>query len=149
MKNRLTMLRTAMTVVFAGSAFVAAHAAEVSPTMTVDTQAPLHATLLPTVSIDADSTTSASNPAKMRVANSAPLSVTLLPTVHVSARSNPELAIVTLPTVRVTASIESAQASAERVVSAEEAGLDVPLVDDELSSNVADSLAMRARTMPR
>ena len=146
MKNRLTMLRTAMTVVFAGSAFVAAHAAEVSPTMTVDTQAPLHATLLPTVSIDADSTTSESNPAKMRVANSAPLPVTLLPTVHVSARSNPELAIVTLPTVRVTASIESAEVSAERVV---ETGFDVPLVDDESSSNVADSLSMRARTMPR
>lgn len=51
--------------------------------LSIDSAAPLHATLLPTVSI----TSSASHPERvaMRVAPTAPLDVVLLPTVHVYA----------------------------------------------------------------
>jgi hypothetical protein len=143
MKNRPSLIRAAITAVFAGSAFVAAHAADIETTMTVDAQAPLSATLMPTVSVDADST--------MRVADTAPLQVTLMPTVYVTARANPEFAATMLPTVRVTARIESAEmpVTTMHIVDAEDAVLDLPFVEDESSSHSEQPLALRAHTMPR
>lgn len=142
MKHRPSLIRAAITVVFAGSAFVAAHAADIETTMTVDAQEPLSATLMPTVSVDADST--------MRVADTLPLQVTLMPTVYVSARANPELAATMLPTVRVTAQIESAEMPVTmHIVDAEDAVLDLPVVEDESSSRSGQPLTLRARTMPR
>lgn len=143
MKNRPSLIRAAITVVFAGSAFVAAHAADIETTMTVDAQEPVRATLMPTVSVDADST--------MRVADTAPLQVTLMPTVYVTARAIPEFAATLLPTVRVTARIEPAQmpVTTMHVVDAEDAVLDLPVVEDEPSSRAEQPLALRVRTMPR
>ena len=143
MKNRPSLIRAAITVVFAGSAFVAAHAADIETTMTVDAQEPLSATLMPTISVDADST--------MRVADTLPLQVTLMPTVYVSARANPELAVTMLPTVRVTAQIESAEMpiTTMHIVDAEDAVLDLPVVEDESSSRTEKPLALRAHVMPR
>jgi len=143
MKNRPSLIRAAITVVLAGSAFVAAHAADIETTMTVDAQEPLSATLMPTVSVDADST--------MRVADTAPLQVTLMPTVYVTARANPEFAATMLPTVRVTAWIEPAQmpVTTMHIVNAENAVLDLPVVEDESSSRIEKPLALRAHAMPR
>jgi hypothetical protein len=108
---------------------------------------------MPTVSIDADASTSDANPARMRIADTAPLQVTLLPTVYVTAKKahSQEMATVVLPTVRVTAQIGSWQAPIEsaRIADSEDAVVDLPDVDDSSSSNSEQGLALRARTMPR
>jgi hypothetical protein len=103
MNIRLSVLRSALAGSFAAAALVAAqaNAANDAVTFTVDTQAPLHATLMPTVTITADSARPFADP-RMSVADVEPLSVTLLPTVHVSAHAS-ELAVTELPTIHVVA----------------------------------------------
>jgi hypothetical protein len=149
-------MSAAMAIVFAGSALATANAddaLDAQSVTTVESRAPLSATLMPTVSIDADASTSDANPARMRIADTAPLQVTLLPTVYVTAKKahSQEMATVMLPTVRVTAQIGSWQAPIEsaRIADSEDAVVDLPDVDDSSSSNSEQGLALRARTMPR
>ena len=155
MKNRMSVISAAMAIVFAGSALATANAddaLDAQSVTTVESRAPLSATLMPTVSIDADASTSDANPATMRIADTAPLQVTLLPTVYVTAKAHSqEMAAVMLPTVRVTAQIGSWQAPIEsaRIADSEDAVVDLPDVDDSSSSNSEQGLALRARTMPR
>jgi hypothetical protein len=146
MKTRISVIGATLATLFATGAVATAHA-DAPSTMTVDSDAPVRATLLPTVSIDATQSTSATNPARMRVADTAPFEVTLLPTVHVKAPTNPELAVTLLPTVYVTA--ESNFVSAEPVADVE-GGTDDLRVDDIVSpSSLEKSFGLRTRTMPR
>jgi hypothetical protein len=155
MKNRMSVISAAMAIVFAGSAFATANAAEAldaQSVTTVESRAPLSATLMPTVSIDADASTSEANPATMRIADTAPLQVTLLPTVYVTAKAHSQEMVATmLPTVRVTAQIGSWESPVEsaRIADAEDAIVDLPDVDDASTSNAERGLALRARSMPR
>ena len=100
MSTQFAFLRNAIALTLATFAMAQANAAQ-DATMTVDDTAPLQATLLPTGSITGDAANPYAEP-RMRVASTAPLGVTLLPTVRVTATA-PELAAVTLPTVRVVA----------------------------------------------
>ena len=154
MKYRMSVTSAAMAIIFAGSAFATANADDAldaqAPT-TVESRAPIRATLMPTVSVDADASTSDANPATMRIADTAPLQVTLLPTVYVTARGRSEkLAVTMLPTVRVTAQAGSWQAPIESatIADVEDAVLDLPEVDDA-SAGTDRGLALRAHTMPR
>ncbi len=140
MKARIAMIGATLAILFANGAL--ANPREADVTMTVDDAAPIRATLMPTVSIDATPATSESNPPAMRIADTAPLEVTLMPTVRVTAKRNPELAATLLPTVRVTATVE-------RYAGADAAVPDLPLIDDESPATVEPSLALRAYTMPR
>jgi hypothetical protein len=142
MKFRTSLIAATLASLFAGSAF-ASHGDTTS--MTVDTNAPLRATLLPTVSIDADARTSESNPARVRVADAAPLEVTLLPTVHVTAHATADLAVTWLPTVRVTPE----SSSDEIIAAAGDVVPDLPLIDDSAPSQDQRPLGLRARAMPR
>jgi hypothetical protein len=144
MKTRSMLIAATLATLFAGSAL--ANAQDASQSMTVDTTAPIRATLLPMVSLDATSATSDSNPARMRVADTAPIEVTLLPTVHVTARLNPELATTLLPTIYVTASVSS---ESDAIAGADNASMDLPVIDDESASTDRQPLGLRARTMPR
>ncbi|MFI4968810.1 MAG: hypothetical protein ACHP7D_01295 [Lysobacterales bacterium] len=88
MNIRTPLIRAAFAAVLIGGVCALpripyANAAPVSVTMSVDAVAPLHATLLPTVSVFAG------NPQRAlaaRIATTEALPVTLLPTVHVHAR---------------------------------------------------------------
>ena len=144
MKTRSMLIAATLATLFAGSAF--ANAQEASQSMTVDTTAPIRATLLPLVSLDATSATSDSNPARMRIADTTPIEVTLLPTVHVTARSNPELATTLLPTIYVTA---SASSESETIAGSDAVEIDLPVIDDESASTDQQPFGLRARTMPR
>jgi len=144
MKTQMLIAATLATL-FAGSAF--ANASDATQSMTVDDAAPIRATLMPIVSLDATPATSDANPAKMRVAQTAPLEVTLLPTVHVTARTNPELAVTLLPTIYVTAS--SASVADDTIAEADAVATDLPVIDDESASTEKQPLGLRARTMPR
>jgi hypothetical protein len=143
-----------MAIVFAGSAFATVNAddaLDAQAKTTVDARAPIRATLMPTVSIDADASTSDANPATMRIADTAPLQVTLMPTIYVTARGRSEkLAVTMLPTVRVTAQTGSWQAPIESatIADVENAVLDLPAVDDA-ASGTDHGLVLRAHTMPR
>ena len=133
MKTRTSLIAATLATLIAGNAFANTHGEDAVTTMTVDSTAPIHATLLPTVSIDATSATSESNPARMRVAETEPVEVTLL------------------PTVRVTAQAGSWQAPIEsvRIADNEDAVVDLPDVDDSSSSTLEQGLPLRARSMPR
>jgi hypothetical protein len=144
MKTRSMLIAATLATLFAGSAF--ANAQEATQSMTVDNAAPIRATLLPIVSLDATSATSDSNPARMRIADTAPIEVTLLPTVHVTARANPQLATTLLPTIYVTA---SASSESETIAGADAAAMDLPVIDDEPASTRRQPLGLRARAMPR
>jgi len=144
MKTRSMLIAATLATLFAGSAF--ANAQEATQSMTVDNAAPIRATLLPVVSLDATSATSDSNPARMRIADTAPIEVTLLPTVHVTARAIPELATTLLPTIYVTASVSS---ESETIAGTDDAAMDLPVIDDEPASTDRQPLGLRARTMPR
>ena len=90
MNIRTPMIRAAVATALAAGAFMlpqtpSATAAEDFSTMSVDTRAPLHATLLPTVSVTADTNTP-DGASTMHVAATDALPVTLLPTVFVHAR---------------------------------------------------------------
>ena len=148
MKARISIIGATLATLFATSAFATAPADALS-TMTVDSDAPIRATLLPTVSIDATQSTSATNPARMRVADTAPFEVTLLPTVHVKAPANPELAVTLLPTVYVTAASESASTLPEPVADVEDAARDVRAGEDETPWDARQPFGLRVHTMPR
>ncbi|HKE48099.1 MAG TPA: hypothetical protein VKB52_08535 [Rhodanobacteraceae bacterium] len=145
MKARLITIATLL--LFAGSAFANTNS-DAAVTMTVDDAAPIRATLLPQVSVDATSTTSERNPATMRVADTEPMQITLLPTVHVTARQAAEVAIVVLPTVRVTASAGTALESME-IADTDAALPALPVIDDASPTIDNAPPGLRARTMPR
>jgi len=140
MKTRTLVIGTALATFFATSAFATAHAGAVT-TMTVDDNAPVRATLLPTVSIDETQ--------RMRVADTAPYEVTLLPTVHVKAAANPELAVTLLPTVYVTAESADSSALSEPVADLEDSARQIQAGDDESPWGVNRPFGLRAHTMPR
>jgi hypothetical protein len=142
MKNRTSLIAATLASLFAGSAFASSGDAT---SMTIDTNAPLRATLLPTVSIDADATTSESNPVRMRIADAAPLEVTLLPTVHVTARANRDLAVTWLPAVRVTPS----SPQNEEIADASDFAPHLPLIDDAAPAKNERPLGLQTNAMPR
>ena len=147
MKTRTSLIAATLATLIAGNAFANTHGEDAVTTMTVDSTAPIRATLLPTVSIDATQATSESNPARMRVAETEPVEVTLLPTVRVTARE-PALATTLLPTVRVTPESTALLESME--IAEHEAGDALPVIDDALpSTTVERPLGLRARAMPR
>ena len=87
MKTRTPLIRAALAVAMVGSAFAierVPHAAGTAAGVTIEARAPLHATLLPELSVVA----SASDPdlaVATNLAVTAALPVTLMPTVHVVA----------------------------------------------------------------
>ncbi len=115
MKTRTSLIAATLATLIAGNAFANTHGEDAVSTMTVDSTAPIRATLLPTVSIDATSATSESNPARMRVAETQPIEVTLLPTVRVTAYTLNEVAAVLLPTIRVTPGSAATRRTATRL----------------------------------
>ena len=148
MKTRMSVIGATLATLFAASAFASTPAMDAAVSMTVDAGAPIRATLLPTVKLDATQATSEANPAKMSIADTAPLEVTLLPTVHVTAKQEPALATTLLPTVRVTPESTALLESMEIVDS--DGGNDLPVIDDATpSTTVEPPLGLRARSMPR
>lgn len=88
MTTRISMIRAAAATALAGAVFAFAHVQPALPphsavSVSIDAHAPLHATLLPIVSVFADAT-QPDGAATVRIAATRPLSVTLLPTVRVS-----------------------------------------------------------------
>ena len=148
MKTRTSLIAATLATLIAGTAFANTHGEEAVSTMTVDSAAPIRATLMPTVSIDATSATSESNPARMRVAETQPIEVTLLPTVRVTARALSEVAAVLLPTVRVTPG-SAAIANGDTVVESDAFATELPAIDDDTPRAIEQPFGLRARTMPR
>jgi len=148
MKTRTSLIAATLATLIAGNAFANTHGEDAVSTMTVDSTAPIRATLLPTVSIDATSATTESNPARMRVAETQPIEVTLLPTVRVTARALSEVAMVLLPTVHVTPD-SAAVADADPVVEADGFARNLPAIDDDTSAAIEQPFGLRTRTMPR
>ena len=147
MKTRMSVIGATLATLSAASAFASTPAMDAAVSMTVDAGAPIRATLLPTVKLDATQATSEANPAKMSIADTAPLEVTLLPTVRVTARE-PALATTLLPTVRVTPESTALLESME--IAEHEAGDALPVIDDASPSTAAEPpLGLRARAMPR
>jgi hypothetical protein len=146
MKTRMSVIGATLATLFAASAFASTHAMDAAVSMTVDNAAPIRATLLPVVTIEATQATSESNPATMRVADTEPLEIVLLPTVHVTAQK-PALATTLLPTVRVTPASTALLESME--IAENEAGNELPVIDDESPSTIEQPLGLRARAMPR
>jgi hypothetical protein len=147
MKTRTSLIAATLATLIAGNALANTHGEDAVTTMTVDSTAPIRATLLPTVSIDATRATSDSNPARMRVAETQPIEVTLLPTVRVTAHTLSEVAMVVLPTVRVTPD-SAAIAGADPIVEADYA-TQLPAIDDDTPAAIEQPFGLRARTMPR
>jgi hypothetical protein len=143
MKTQSLMIATTLATLIATSAFAAAQ--DVDTSISVDGTAPIRATLLPLVSIDATQATSESNPAAMRIADTAPIEVTLLPTVHVTARLNPEVAAILLPTVRVTAVAGSADERDEVT----DVAPNFEFAGETSRSHPERPLHLRTRTTPR
>jgi hypothetical protein len=148
MKTTTSLIAATLATLIAGTAFANTPALDAQATMTVDSTAPVRATLLPTVSIDATPATSESNPARMRVAETEPIEVTLLPTVRVTAYIAREVAIVVLPTVRVTPD-SAAIAEAHGIAEADAFATQLPAIDDDTPAAIAQPFGLRARTMPR
>ncbi len=110
MKTRTTIsiLATAAAIVgctFAVAQTPLANAAQATSSMLVDARAPLHATLLPTITVTPPADTDAN--ASLRVADTAGLPVTLMPTVYVTARVSDFAAL--LPSVFAVAATDSTQ----------------------------------------
>jgi hypothetical protein len=147
MKTRMSVIGATLATLIAASAFASTHATDAAVSMTVDEGAPIRATLLPTVTLEATQATSEANPAKMTIADTAPLEVTLLPTVHITARE-PALAATLLPTVRVTPESTALLESME--IAESDAGDALPVIDDASpTTTVEQPLGLRARSMPR
>ena len=147
MKTRMSVIGATLATLIAASAFASTHATDAAVSMTVDEGAPIRATLLPTVTLEATQATSEANPAKMTIADTAPLEVTLLPTVHVTARE-PALAATLLPTVRVTPESTALLESME--IAESDAGDALPVIDEASpTTTVEQPLGLRARSMPR
>ena len=148
MKTRMSVIGATLATLFAASAFASTPAMDAAVSMTVDAGAPIRATLLPTVKLDATQATSEANPAKMSIADTAPLEVTLLPTVRVTARLANEVAMIVLPTVRVTPD-SAAIVDADSIVEADGFVTKLPSIDDDTPTALAQPFGLRARTMPR
>jgi hypothetical protein len=151
MKIRMSVIGATLATLFAANAFASTHATEAAVSMTIEESAPIRATLLPLVTLEATQATSEENPAKMRIADTSPLEVTLLPTVHVSAKE-PALATTLLPTIRVTpastALLESMEVASTEA--ADNAGDVLPVTDDASPSMTFEQpLGLRTRSMPR
>jgi hypothetical protein len=144
MKTRTSLIAATLATLIAGSALANTQASDATTSMTVDAGAPIQATLLPTVTLEASSANSA---VTMRVADTAPVMVTLLPTVHVTARAQNQLAVTLLPTVRVTPA-SAATIDGDVIADAEDIASNLPVIDDA-SPNGERPLGLRARTMPR
>jgi hypothetical protein len=87
MKTRTPLIRAALAMAMVGSAFAlerVPQAAQPGAGMSVEATAPLHATLLPELSVSASATV-ADRPVVSTLATGAALPVTLMPTVHVFA----------------------------------------------------------------
>lgn len=148
MKTRTSLIAATLATLIAGNAFANTHGEDAVSTMTVDSTAPIRATLLPTVSIDATSATSESNPARMRVAETQPIEVTLLPTVRVTAYTLNEVAAVLLPTIRVTPG-SAATANGDTIVESDGFATKLPEIDDDTPAAIEQPFGLRARAMPR
>ncbi|MEO7062167.1 MAG: hypothetical protein ABI082_00135 [Dokdonella sp.] len=89
MNTRTPLMRAAIVIALAAATFAFVHTSPTLPahtavSMSLDARAPMHATLLPVVSVYADP----SNPGEivaMSIAASEALPVTLLPTVYIGA----------------------------------------------------------------
>ena len=138
---KIRLMTATLATLIAGSAFARS---PIEVAMIVDNDAPIAATLMPTVSVDATPATSDTNPATMRIADTAPVAITLMPTVHVFARGDDVLATTTLPTVRVTPTREDM----ESVAAADDEIVALPAIDQE-PARAEHSFGLRARTMPR
>ncbi len=148
MKTHMYVIGATLATLFAASAFASTRAMDAAVSMTVDDVAPIRATLLPTVTLEATSATSESNPAVMHVADTAPLEIVLLPTVHVTARQPATLATTLLPTVHVTPA-STAMLEASEIVG-NDTGDDLPVIDDASPATTIEPPAgLRARSMPR
>ena len=147
MKTRMSVIGATLATLFAASAFASTPATDAAVSMTVDESAPIRATLLPAVTLEATQATGEANPARMSIADTAPLEVTLLPTVHVTPKQ-PELATTLLPTVRVTPESTALLESME--IAVEDAAGTLPVIDDASpATSVEPPFGFRARSMPR
>lgn len=131
MKTRTTVSILATAAAIVGCTFAIAQtplasAAQATSSMSVDARTPLHATLLPTITVTASGL--AETGASLSVADTAGLPVTLMPTVHVTARVSDFAAL--LPSVFAIAATDSAPAGE---------GVAYPLASDE------DAVAARRR----
>jgi hypothetical protein len=140
MKIHTSLIAVTLATLFAGNAFANTHGEDAVTSMTVDTAAPIRATLLPTVSVDAD------RPDRLRIADTAPVEVTLLPTVHVTARETRDVATL-LPTIRVTP--QSSSVLDESIADADDFASSVPAIEDASPAANPRPLGLRARAMPR
>jgi hypothetical protein len=146
MKTRMSVIGATLATLFAASALASTHATDAAVSMTVDEGAPIRATLLPTVTLEATQATSEANPAKMSIADVAPLEVTLLPTVRVTAKRQPELATTLLPAVRVTPESTALLESME--IADSDAGDALPVIDAS-PWTAEPPRGFRASSMPR
>ena len=90
MRTRTPLIRAALAMAMVGSAFAlerVPEAAQPGVRMSVDANAPLHATLLPELSVSA-SASDTDRAVATKLATTAALPVTLMPTVHVVASRN-------------------------------------------------------------
>lgn len=92
MNMNTVFIRAAIATAFVGLGLTSVHvpdavAAHADVTLSVDARAPLHATLLPMLSVVAD-VANPDAPATMRMAGDDALPVTLMPTVYVSAQAS-------------------------------------------------------------
>lgn len=143
MKPRMSRICTVTAAVALGIFAVAnaASAENALSSMRVEAREPLRATLMPTVSVDADASTFAT---RMRVADVAPIEVTLMPTVYVTAQAPRERSAALLPAVRVVAQREPA---GEAVRVADREGL--PDLADAVRNANRQDLVSRVRSMPQ
>lgn len=81
MKLQTPLRRAAIAASLLGGFYMFVQPVDANLSFSVDADAPLAATLLPTVSVTAN----ANGDSSMRLSNADPLPVTLLPTVHVTA----------------------------------------------------------------
>ena len=98
MKLQTPFRRAAIAATLLGGFYLFVQPVDANLSFSVDGDAPLAATLLPTVSVTAN----ASGESSMQLSNADPLPVTLLPTVHVTgprARSNAPVAAMRVASV--------------------------------------------------
>jgi hypothetical protein len=130
-------IRAAIATAFVGLGFASVHApraaaAHAAVTMSVDARAPLHATLLPAISVFADAR-NPDAPVASRVTGGEALPVTLMPTVYVSTQ-RPGLAEALRPQ------------DAIQFVADDEAAPELPRID---AARTDAPLVLRAHAMPR
>jgi len=153
MNTRTPLIRAALATAFVGCALIFTHLSPASPahaseTMSVDTRAPLHATLLPVVSVFAEATHPGGIVA-MRIAATEALPVTLLPTLYVTARSADFSAA---PPMRVAAATQRVRAQNPidmRVVADDDGARTLTRADAVRAKLVDGAPALRTCMLPR